>query len=272
MCNKYDIQCIPVPQEIHNRPYLDRSTDIAHPWSMTEYNAPSVRNSNVTQFSFDSFGFKHDDILILFESDIFLIKEFSFVEYLKNFDLAGYNRQADYQDIRNTRNFLWVGLIFMNMQNLPNKTMFNVNCGFADNVEIDCGGFTYYYINNNSTTRIKYFDKVTMNSYYCDACRRKEKYRCSHNTLQLKNLGFDNKTIDFIQEVPIDWGSGVMRPNGVEGIDRRNLEFFIDNHLVHFNGASGYANGSRMHNFNIKRFYRDKTESFLDYINAILEK
>jgi hypothetical protein len=270
MCEKYAIQCIPVPQEIHDRPYLDRSTEIKH-WFINEYHAPSVLYSNVAQYALDAFGFQHDDILVIFEADLFLIKEFSFHEYLKNYALAGYNRQTDYQGDMGETALLWIGLIPIDMKSLPNKTMLNLNCGTCYNVTVDCGGHTNFYIKNNPTVQIKYFDKIRIRSYYCNTCEGEKSYLCTHNTPQLKNLGFDDKTIAFIQQVPIDWGSGVMRPNGVEGNDKRNIEFFVNRSFLHFNGAAGYANSSYIHNFDIVQFYKDKTEAILKYINDILE-
>ena len=172
MCEKYTIQCIPVPQEIHDRPYLDRSTEIKH-WFINEFHAPSVLYSNVAQYALDAFGFQHDDILVIFEADLFLIKEFSFHEYLKNYALAGYNRQTDYQgDMRNSP--------FMDRINSyrhekpPNKTMLNLNCGTCYNVTVDVGGHTYYYIKNNPTVQIKFFDKIRIRSYYCNTCEGKK--------------------------------------------------------------------------------------------------
>lgn len=260
------------PQEIHDRPYLDKSISIGRPWWLSEYHAPSVLYSNVAQYALDSLGFEHDDILILFESDLFLIKEFSFDEYLKNYDLAGYNRKVDYQDERNIIDFLWIGLLLIKMQSLTNKITFSVNCGSYKDIAngVDCGGYTHYYINNNPEARIKYFDKIRIDSY-CKTCKNARNYYCKHNTAQLINLGFDDKTIKFIQEVPIDWGSGVIRPNGrVEGYDRRNIEFILDKNFLHFNGAAGYANSSTERDLDIVQFYNLKTAAFLKYINDIL--
>lgn len=285
ICQKYSIKCIPIPQEIHDMPYLDRSTekaDLFGSWTYTEYHAPSVLYSNIAQYALDSFGFNHDDIVVIFESDLFLVKEFSFHEYLKGHDLAGYNRQVDYHGAMRNVPFLWIGLIMMDMKSLPNKLMFNLNCGFYNNilyndalyndVIVDCGGYTYDYIKYNLDARIKYFQKVEIQNNYCQQCELEKNYQCNHNTLLLNKLGFDDRTIQFIQQVPIDWGSGVIRPNGIEGLGRRNMEFFVDNHFVHFCGATGYANSSTTPNVDIKQFHKDKTDAFLSYIKDIIKK
>lgn len=267
MCQSYNIKCIDIPQEIHERPYLDRSTGS---WFVTEFNAPSVLYSNVAQYAIDTIGMNHDDILVIFEADLFLIKEFSFYDYLNGYDLAGYNRQADYKGDMATVRLLWIGLTMLDLKRMPNKHMFNLNCGTCNDITVDCGGHSHFYLKHNPTAQVKYFNKIQMNDYYCSACEKNKKYRCTHNTRSLKKLGFNQRAIDFIQEVPIDWGSGVLRPEGLVGEHKRNLEFFLNNNFLHFNGGAEYANGSYTNNFNIKQFYIDKKNAFLSYINDIL--
>lgn len=282
VCQKYNIKYIKIPQEIHDRPYLHR---VANPWWLSEYNAPSVRNCNVVQYALDILGFDQEDLIILLESDVFLIKEFSFIKYMQNYDLAGYNRSNDqYQNLEympdgtyavkesnNSKNtaFLWIGLIYLKMRTIPHKQAFNINCGLIDNVMKDSGGYLYYYLSNNPQTQIKFFNKIRIEEFVCGNCDINKSYRCNHNQKRLQECGFNNNTIQFIQEVPIDWGTGVNRPNNtVDGLGRRNIEFLNDNNFVHFNGASGYANSS--FTCDIKQFYKDKTDAFTKYINTIL--
>ena len=119
VCQKNNIKHVKIPQEVHDRPYLHR---VSKPWWLSEHNAPSVRNCNVVQYALDTVGFDHNDLLILLESDVFLIKEFSFVEYMQNYDLSGYDRSIEYSDNKKNLDFLWIGLIYINMRTLPNKT------------------------------------------------------------------------------------------------------------------------------------------------------
>lgn len=265
MCKQYSIRCIEIPQQIHHRPYLDRTMDTKI-WTIKDYNAPSVRNCNVVQYSLDTVGFKHDDIVVLFESDLFLIKEFSFREYLQHNDLAGYNRSVEYQGKRKNLPFLWIGIIIINMKTLPNKTMFNTNCGVCNDIIVDAGGHTHYYIKHNPHAEIKYFDKVQIQYYYCSKCEKTKSYRCSHNTNQLKKKGFNKETIQFIQQVPIDWGSGIHST-----LDKRNIEFFLNNTLVHFYGGTGYATVSYLGD-KINQFYHDKAKAFYNYIHTLLNQ
>lgn len=115
VCDTYHIKHIKIVQEVHDRPYLAR---YHKPKWFARYNNASVRNCNVAQYALDTLGFEHDDLLILLESDVFLIKEFSFREYMKNVDLAGYDRSTEYQGNRGKIEFLWIGLIYLNLASL----------------------------------------------------------------------------------------------------------------------------------------------------------
>ena len=45
-------------------------------------------------------GFNHTDIIGLLDLDIFLIKEFSIIEYLKGYDIAGFDRCVEFDGPR----------------------------------------------------------------------------------------------------------------------------------------------------------------------------
>ena len=62
-CNRLNLQCIRIPQAIHDAPYLQR-------WPCEDNNHPSVRNSNVVQFSLNTLGFDHDGIVMIIDSDM----------------------------------------------------------------------------------------------------------------------------------------------------------------------------------------------------------
>ncbi len=258
-CKNIGVSCIRIPQKIHTVPYLPRP--VGGLWLP---NCPSARNCDVVQFALDKVGFKHNDIVVLFESDIFLIKEFSFREYLKGAELAGFNRAVEYPEcIKEGVQFFWIGLILLDMRTLPNKETFNVNCGLINGVEVDSGGFTHFYLKENPETKTNFFDKRYAERFICGDCKKNKTYRCKHNTDILQNAGFVQKTINFLQEVPIDWGSGSIGT-------RRNVEFFVDNHFVHFYGASEYTTYSSY--CDIKQFYKDKVQAFENFINELLEQ
>ena len=68
-CNAYQLNYINIPQEIHERPYLDRPNEgYIH---FIDHQSPCTRNCNVVQYSLDRLEYNPDDIIALFDSDLF---------------------------------------------------------------------------------------------------------------------------------------------------------------------------------------------------------
>ena len=65
MCKKYEIRCIRVPQT--NRAVVPKHT----------FPQACTRHAQAIQYSMEALGFEHDDILMIVDSDMFLIKPFS---------------------------------------------------------------------------------------------------------------------------------------------------------------------------------------------------
>lgn len=175
-CASLGIRCIRIPQNIHDKPYLHR---MPH----ENYHAPAVRNCNVVQYSLDTLGFDHDDILVLLDSDMFLIKDMSIRDYMHGYDIAGIDQE------RNGCHYLWIGLVFMDMAKMPNKKTINFNCGQINGTPVDAGGYTHYYLKNNPTARVGYID--TMYTHLVP-----------QNTEALKKDGFSAPFIQFILRDP----------------------------------------------------------------------
>lgn len=139
-CMNLGIRHIRIPQSIHLQPYLER-------YPGEDWQHPCVRCANVVQYSLDSLGFDHDGIVMIIDSDLFLIDEFSIVEYLKGYALSGVRQYRGSLD--NHIMYLWNGLVFFDMNKLPNKKSINFNCGWVDGKPCDVGGYTYYYFQQN---------------------------------------------------------------------------------------------------------------------------
>lgn len=232
-CKRHEIKCIRIPQEIHMLPYLQR-------WPGENYNHPTVRNCNVVQYSLDTFGFFHDDIVALFDSDLFLIKEFSIRDYLKKHDLAGLEQSRTRTHI----NYLWIGLAFLNVVTMPNKTTLNFNCGRVEEIPVDAGGHTYYYLKNNPEAKVAYFDQMNFEDLRCDDCRRFQRLICTHHTQLLKNYSFSDPLIELVQ-------SGV------------NMEIFIGTHFLHYRGGTNW-------DYQSPNFHENKTRLLNEFLNKIL--
>jgi hypothetical protein len=231
MCIQCNIRCIRIPQGIHDQPYLPRLPD-------EDYHHPTVRNVNVVQYSLNLIGFDHDDIVVLLDSDLFLVKKLSVREFLKDFDIGGMQLSNGHVD------YLWHGLAFLDMRTLPNKRSLNFNCGRVRGRPIDAGGHSYYYLKDNPSLKVSYVNYHYSRSLYCSSCRETEESICLHNTNELKELGFDDHQIRFLQTVS-------------------NIEFFHNNSFMHYRGGTNWTNHS-------KKYHQHKTAALHTYMNAIL--
>lgn len=235
-CKKYGIHCIRIPQEIHKRPYLQR-------WPGEDYNHPTIRNCNVVQYSLDNLGFFHDDIVMILDSDLFLIKEFSIKDYLNSHDIGGV-LQLRYKDGAPSIRYLWIGLAFLNMATMPNKYTINFNCGRVDGIPVDAGGQTHYYLQDNPTAKVNYFNQMLFDDLKCDFCKQNQYTSCLQIAIILKELGLSDPLITLVQ-------TGV------------SMEIFLDAHFIHYRGGSNW-------DYQSPNFHANKTKYLQEFIQKIL--
>lgn len=235
-CRRLRIKCINIPQKIHNKPYLERLPG-------ENWNGPSVRNCNVVQYSLDTVGFKHNGIVMLFDSDLFLVKDFSVKEYLNGYHLAGLaqGRKGTTENV----NYLWIGLVFLDMGSMPNKKSINFNCGRVKGAPVDAGGHTHYYLTQNPPPKVRYFGVLSSPFVRCEECKKADFYPCVHNRDILAAHGFDDNQIRFVQGGPM------------------NCEFMMGTHFLHYRGGTNWDN--QQEGFHIK-----KKKLFKEYIEAAL--
>lgn len=238
MCCDYGIRCIRVPQEIHTYSYLphEPEEDLSH---------PTVRNVTVVQYSLDTLGFAHNDILVLFDSDLFLIKPFSFRQFLNGYDLGGMRLSNGYTE------YLWHGLAILDMSRLPNKETLTFNCGKVNNIPIDAGGHSYYYIKNHPELKIRWTDNYHYSGHlYCEKCISMNssihKYAiCNHNTQNLRNRGFNKYDIQLLQTA-------------------HNIEIYHNLTFVHYRAGTNW-------DYRSEAYHKQKTKAFQHYMTNILK-
>lgn len=252
VCQSLDITCIEIPQDIHDRPYLFRLPE-------EDFNHSCVRCANVVQYSLNIAGFKHNGIVAIIDSDMFLVKNFSINEYIKNYDIVGI--QAPNRSIQH----LWNGIVFFNMNTLPNKETINFNCGRINNAPVDVGGYTYYYFEKYPHIKVLYADHIYINgdeeyndatfcnqfgtenyALLCDNCKSTQRLNCTHNTENLEKLKFDKHQIKLIQAGP------------------ERIEFLMDNTFFHYRSGGNWNNKSA-------EFHTHKTKIFKQFIQDILQ-
>lgn len=126
------IRCINMPQNLHN---VDPQCHKA---------SASFRHGEVLQYAFETVGFKHDDLVMLIDSDMFLIHEFSAREFFDGYDLyVVFNKTVLPQ------------LVFFNMPNLPEKEKLNFRAGFRNGGFMDVGHYTIDYTQAHPELRYK---------------------------------------------------------------------------------------------------------------------
>ncbi len=205
MCKSLGIQCLRVPDHKSHR------------------QSPSARHADGIKYSLERFGFDHDGVVLMIDSDMFLIRPFSVLEYMKEYDfIAGYQSRPNSSV---TVYYAFPGLVFMNMKNLPNKHTINFDGGDVAGSNCDVGGHTYYYFKNNPQAKVHLY---TIASTFHEPKDRNALYA----------LGYDDNSIDLIFSLEKDY----------------SMEFHGDhNFLHHYAGGSNWPGYT--HNYLEKKKY-----------------
>ena len=203
-CAKLNIRCIRVPQELH-----------AH------RNDAGARHIHGITYSLEQIGFDHNGIVLLIDSDMFLIKPFSINHYIKDYDIS-FNEQTRSNDTVRV-NYLAPTLVFMNMRLLPNKRTIDFDGGIVEGLACDVGGHMYYFLKNNPSLKIKYFPATSS-------------YHLPRDDKQLRDLGYDDTLIRFIFSAKHPY----------------NMEFHGDNNFVHYYAGGSNWPGYSQEHLNVK--------------------
>jgi len=215
-CRRLGVRCVRVPQELHQRPGR---------------NTPGHRHMDGIQFSLDTLVYDYDGIALFIDSDMFLIKPFSVVKYLAGYDLIGGEQWRIGPNIRVT--YIAPTLVFMNMRTLPNKRTISFEDGSIEGQACDVGGHTYYYLKNNPTLRYRLFIASSEG-------------RLPRNANELRALGYDDNTIQFIMSLPLSY---------------HGFEFHGDHNFMHY-----YAGGSNWPGYSAK-FLQEKNALLYNFID-----
>lgn len=137
-CEKYNVKCVRVPQTLHQE---IRQNNLA---------TASFRHGNVLQFAYSNFAMNHDDIFAVFDSDVFLIREWSIREYLGDCDLNAWGPAPPWN------HSLWVHYLVMNIPKLPGKEHFSFRSRMDENGRfVEVGSDMEPYLKNNLQLKIR---------------------------------------------------------------------------------------------------------------------
>lgn len=251
MCNKLGIRCIRVPQT--NRAVVPKHT----------FPQACTRHAQAFQYSMEALGFDHDDILMIVDSDMFLIKNFSPRSFLEGYDIAGAAWRLD------PVVYLWPGLILLRMNVLPDKRTMQFFPGRIKEKSVDTGGYFYYYLEAHPDLKVLFFQEGRLfvdrnwglyrsqpsssgqryqsGHPICLECKKKNARTCSHTIALLKEWNFDQRIIDsFInKKFPT------------------NTEFMLNDTFFHYREGSGYLNRAA-------NYYQVKYDQTKDFITMML--
>lgn len=83
---------------------------------------------------------KTDNMTVIIDSDMFFMQSENITQALTEHDII-YMPQS-----RGKIEYMWNGIVYLNLAKLPNKETLNWWCGFVEGEPVDVGGHTYYYL------------------------------------------------------------------------------------------------------------------------------
>lgn len=244
MCDELGIACIPVPQEIHTRPYLvRRKNDNLH--------QPNIRNCNAVQWAWDNYLVKHNGPVLLVDSDMFLIRPLSLEDLFKECDLAYVPWGTEDPRTHRGYSYMWIALIAFNLRTLPSPETICFNCGIIPNTSaiVDSGGWTYFYLQKyQHLLKTQLIPWIQGHEFYCPYRYTDRKPKSAPHEVMiddLTNRGFTPQEIELVLEKP------------------DTIELLWNNHFLHYRCGTNYEKYSTQH-------LDKKDRAVLSFFNKIL--
>ncbi len=209
----------------------------------TVYSWASYRHGQALNYLMNTIGFDHNGIVAIVDSDMFLIKDFSIIDYLEGYDIAGVARGPE----NNDQAYIWPGLIFFNINTLPDKKKITLSPN--DSLGFDTGGELSQYLQKHPTIKKRFFDygrlklgifnhplyvlsEPNRGDYlHCSNCKTKiqnkkksQNISCSHREEILRELNFRDSVNNLINADQIPCGA----------------EFILGDTFFHLSGGSEY--------------------------------
>jgi hypothetical protein len=226
VCKKLEITCIPIPQEIHAALYpvtLPKERFWGH---------PSNRHSDCITYSLQERGFNHDGVVVIIDSDFFLIRPLSIIELMDDHDIMAIMRVSFDSRVPGWPQvvgleYLWPAFTCLQMNRLPDKQGLDFSPGIYPTFTLDTGGHTLFYLQKHRHLKLKELGlfNTGLDMAYLQVPRE---LPTEERISQLTNLGFTPKEITFI----------LNRPGNA------TTEFAVDRHFLHYRGASYEHTGS----------------------------
>lgn len=140
-CKVLNLKCVDVQHDLELENYLFNLNSIKICNHVGEYTDPCIACAYPLCWAWKHhLGIENEKIVII-DSDMFFIEQFSFSQLFDNYDIA-YVPQSRGKDIR----YMWNGLVFANVSNIPEPLKLNWWCGLVKSVPVDVGGQTHHYL------------------------------------------------------------------------------------------------------------------------------
>jgi hypothetical protein len=182
----------------------------------------SVRHCHVIQYALDNYGYDHDDLVVLFDGDIFPIRPIYLRSLMENSQMMGNYKYIHEQDV----GYFWVPFICMDMPRMPYKQDLKFHVDLVKDYIFDTGAHSYHYLQNNPGVITKKHAWFSSSTHHYQSI------------LELIKMGFGYYEAKFIQDLP--WPLCV--------------EFQIDKHFLHFGAGSFCLSGSDLKWIHVKEF------------------
>jgi hypothetical protein len=156
-CDELGLRHFRVPQHLHARP--------------GRYSA-GHRHMDGIQFAFDTIGYDYNGLVVLIDSDMFLVKRFSVEKYMHDIELAGHlhGRSGNGIEVR----YIAPTLALMNMGLLPDKKTLSFEGGYIHSLACDVGAHTYYYMQKHPALKTKFYNQTHIGLW------KRDSVRCTH--------------------------------------------------------------------------------------------
>jgi hypothetical protein len=86
---------------------------------------------------------KTDDLICIIDSDMFFIDKENISQMLNKYDIVHMPQsRGENSEVR----YMWNGILYMNLNKMPDKSSLNWWCGYVEGQPVDVGGQTHYYL------------------------------------------------------------------------------------------------------------------------------
>lgn len=155
-CKNYNVQCVDVQKnaELISKIKKYDNENIFNADGI--YSNPSIACAYPLKWAWDYIISKTNDKICIIDSDMFFVEKENIENILNEYDLA-YMPQSRGNGVH----YMWNGISYMNLANMPEKEYLDWWCGHVEGQPVDVGGHTFYYLE-----RYKDLKKIEFKLHY----------------------------------------------------------------------------------------------------------